>query len=319
MSDWELGSLVPLICSADGSEVSAWIGRNRGQVEETLNAAGAVLLRGFVATDPQTVELALAKLSDQLLDDAFWSTPRKGVSGKTFTATEFTATRSIQLHSEMSYLPAWPRLIAFHALVVAEEGGATTLCDLATASRELGGLMAPFQERGVIYQRTHRPGVDVPWKTAFQTEDRAEVARIAKLIDMELTWLPNDTLQTRYKAQGTVQTEGGETLWFNQTNIFHPANLPEQARDQMTKLFGINGLPRNAFFGDGAPIPDDTLHAVNAVFDRHAVGVPWQVGDLLLVDNMRFAHGRAPFKGARKLHVAMAERYTRATRTPLFA
>lgn len=319
MNDSLLGGVIRLIESTDGAEISDWIGRNADQVKACLNTDGIVLLRGFGASDEQTAERALFQISDELLDDAFWSTPRKGVSGKTFTATEFTATRSIQLHSEMSYLPAWPRLIAFHALVVAEEGGATTVCDLEAVSRELADLLPVFRERGVIYQRTHRPGVDVPWKTAFQTEDRARVEEVARMIDMQLTWLPNDILQTRYKTQGTVQTEAGDTLWFNQTNIFHPSNLPAQGREQMIKLFGEAGLPRNAFYGDGAPIPDAVLNRVNETFGRNAYGTPWQVGDVLFIDNMRFAHGRAPFSGARKLHVAMANRHAQPVRTPLFA
>lgn len=319
MSDEKLGGLISLIASTGGGDVCDWIAANKPEIQQRMLDHGMVMLRGFDSADEQTAERALGQIGYELLDDAFWSTPRKGVSGKTFTATEFTATRSIQLHSEMSYMPAWPRLIAFHALVVADEGGATTVCDIQAVSRELGDLMAPFRDKGVIYQRTHRPGVDVPWKTAYQTQDRAEVERIAKLIDMELTWLPNDILQTRHRAQGTVATEDGESLWFNQTNIFHPANLPPEARDQMTKLFGVNGLPRNAFFGDGSPIPDETLNRVNDTFNRHAYGVPWQVGDVLFIDNMRFAHGRAPFKGARKLHVAMANQHKLPKRTPLFA
>lgn len=319
MSNSLLGGMIHTIPAPEPAEVCGWLSKNAPHVKAALAEHGLVLLRGFEARDEQTAERALFQISEELLDDAFWSTPRKGVSGKTFTATEFTATRSIQLHSEMSYLPAWPRMIAFHALVVAEEGGQTTVCNLEKVSRELDDLLPKFRDLGVLYQRTHRPGVDVPWKTAFQTEDKARVAEVAKLIGMELTWLPNDVLQTRYKTQGAVQTEAGDTLWFNQTNIFHPANLPEQAREQMTKLFGIDGLPRNAFYGDGSSIPDEIIHRVNAAFNRHAYGVPWQAGDVLFIDNMRFTHGRAPFKGARRLHVAMANRHDQPVRTPLFA
>jgi alpha-ketoglutarate-dependent taurine dioxygenase len=36
------------------------------------------------------------------------------------------------------------------------------------------------------------------------------------------------------------------------------------------------------------------------------VPVPWQAGDILVVDNMLACHGRMPFSGPRKILLAMA-------------
>jgi len=43
----------------------------------------------------------------------------------------------------------------------------------------------------------------------------------------------------------------------------------------------------------------------------------WKPGDILILDNMRFAHGRLPFKGARRLHVSMARAQSLPERTAL--
>lgn len=313
-----LADLIGVIESPGGVDVCEWVDANLSQVKQTLIDRGGVMLRGFRAEAETTAEEVLGRVGYELLDDAFWSTPRTGVARKTFTATEYSSDRSISLHSEMSYMTKWPRLIAFHALVVAEEGGATTICELEPVSQALGPVLARFQDHGVIYQRTYRKGVDVPWQKAFQTEDKARVAEIARSIGMELNWI-GDVLQTRHAAQGCVSTEDGRPLWFNQTHVFHPANLAPNALASLIKLFGRDQLPRNAFYGDGAEITDETVHAVNAAFDERAFGIPWRAGDVVILDNMRFAHGRAPFKGSRKLHVAMANQFEATRRTPLFA
>ena len=46
-------------------------------------------------------------------------------------------------------------------------------------------------------------------------------------------------------------------------------------------------------------------------YRRETVSFPWQKGDLLMLDNMLVAHGRAPFSGPRQILVGMAEPVTR--------
>ena len=312
----QLTDMVEVIEGA-GQAVEEWAAANRARIAEGVEAKGCVLLRGFRAEAAETAERVLAALELELLDDAYWSTPRSGVSKKTFTATEYASARSISLHSEMSYMKSWPRLVAFHAIIVAEEGGETTISNVDAATAEIGDVVEQFASKGVIYQRTHHAGVDIPWRKAYQTDSRDEVERIARDAGMEINWLANDVLQTRHAAQGCVASESGAPLYFNQSNLFHPANLPPGAEAQLTQLFGKDFLPRNAFFGDGSPISAEIVRRVNAAFDKGAYGVPWRPGDVFIVDNMRHAHGRRPFKGARKLHVAMATRHATPARTPI--
>lgn len=311
------GAIEPV--AGGGAPLLAWLDANVELARDRLRRDGALILRGFDAADDETAGLVLERLGGSLLDDAFWSTPRSGVAGKTFTATELVATRSIALHSEMAYMPAWPRLVAFHSLQVAEEGGATTVCNLDDASAALAPLLARFADTGVRYRRYYHTGIDIPWSKAFRTQDRDEVAAIAASAGMAIEWLPGNVLMTEHAAQGTVADGAGGTLWFNQVHLFHPASLAPAARSQLAQLLGADKLPRQSFYGDGAPIEDATIAAVNDAFDTLTHDMNWQAGDVLVLDNMRFAHGRAPFKGARRLHVALADQHTAPRRTPLFA
>ncbi len=313
------GDLVSVIepIFGNGQALEPWFQANIDAVKQRLVADGAIILRGFATEDEESAENVLAALGGELLDDAFWSTPRLGVSKKTFTATEMAADRSIALHTEMSYMAAWPRLLAFHSIQAAEEGGATTVCNLDDASEALGDLLTPFADKGVLYRRYFHKGIDVAWSKAFRTDDRDEVAAIARQNGMTVEWLPGDVLKTENLAQGCVEDKG-KLLWFNQCHVFHPANLPSATREKLEQFLGADRLPRQSFYGDGTPIAPETIDRVNEVFDSLTHEMRWKNGDILLFDNLRFAHGRAPFKGARRLLVAMANGQSEPRRTPLF-
>ena len=77
----------------------------------------------------------------------------------------------------------------------------------------------------------------------------------------------------------------------------------------MLEALAEGDLPRNALYGDGAPIADAELDAVRAAIRSSTVSFPWQRGDILILDNMLVAHGRHAFSGERRIVVAMARRY----------
>ncbi|MDB5582905.1 MAG: hypothetical protein JWR80_8081 [Bradyrhizobium sp.] len=310
----DFAETIPNIAISDGRALGA--GAWEDEALEALDRAGAVLLRGPVLRE-DAAELALSVIDDELLDDAFWSTPRSKVGGKTLTATEYPSPRTIHLHSEMAYMKVWPRFVAFHSIVVADEGGETTICNIDTVSDELGDRLVPFAEKGVTYRRTFQKGIDVAWQQAFQTTDTADVDEVAKRLGMTLEWQSDDALITSHTAQGTITAQDGRPIYFNQSHLFHASSLDPDARAAIEELYGVERLPRQAFYGDGTPIAQDDIDAIRASFERHQTGMHWREGDVLILDNMRFAHGRLPFKGNRRLHVAMARQQDGRNRTPL--
>jgi hypothetical protein len=312
----DFADFIPHIAVADGRALGA--GGWEDAAREALAEHGAALLRGPVLRE-DAVEVALEIIDEELLDDAFWSTPRSKVAGKTLTATEYPSPRTIQLHSEMAYMKVWPRYVAFHSIEVAETGGQTTICDIDAVSRQLGDRMAGFASKGVMYRRTFQRGVDIPWQTAFQTQDKADVEEVGKRLGMTVEWKDGDALITTHVAQGAITAEDGSPVYFSQAHLFHETALDPAARDQIIEAFGRDRLPRQAFYGDGSPIADADLQAVRQAFEDHQTGMHWQPGDVLILDNMRYAHGRLPFTGKRRLHVAMAHQESVPVRTPLAA
>ena len=101
----------------------------------------------------------------------------------------------------------------------------------------------------------------------------------------------------------------GDRVFFNQAHLFHLSNLEASLARSIVSLFGEDRIPRNASHGDGSPFDLADLEQIRHAFRACAITFPWQRGDVLLVDNMRFAHGRNPFEGERKVVVSLLDPY----------
>ena len=66
-------------------------------------------------------------------------------------------------------------------------------------------------------------------------------------------------------------------------------------------------MPFNTGFANGDPIGADVIQLINEVYEENTAREPWQSGDVMLVDNVRTAHGRERFEGPREVLVAMAD------------
>jgi len=53
------------------------------------------------------------------------------------------------------------------------------------------------------------------------------------------------------------------------------------------------------------------LDELRQAYHEETVSFPWQQGDILMLDNMLVAHGRAPYAGPREILVGMTEPFSR--------
>ncbi|MDQ3289016.1 MAG: TauD/TfdA family dioxygenase [Pseudomonadota bacterium] len=295
-----------------GQPLDEWVGRNREAVDQAMYRYGAILFKGFGINSADKLGRVAVAHSGELLGYIERGAPRVQLGDKVYSSTEYAAEESIPMHHEMSYSNRWPSKLYFCSEVVAQEGGYTPLADdrqvILAIPEE---IKRRFIEKKVMYVRNYGLGVDMDWREAFQVETRQQAEEYLVESRTSFEWLPGDVLRTRAVRQAiAVHPVTGDIVWFNHAHLFHSSNMPADVREFLAEEFGEEGMPRNAYYGDGTPIEDSVVSLIREIYDQHSVRFPWEEGDVLFVDNFLLTHGRSPFKGPRKVCVAMAQLYT---------
>lgn len=293
--------------STVGEPLLEAVARLQAQIEAHLLEGGGVLLRGFQVPSVEHFRAFAAAFGHPLLNYEFGSTPRTAVGGGVYTSTEYPAHQSIPLHNEQAYAREWPMKIWFHCVTAAAERGETPIADSRAIYERMPRSIRQRFGPGILYVRNYGD-FDMPWQKVFNTGSRAEVEAFCRRAGIRWEWKSGGELRTQQLCQATqLHPATGETVWFNQAHLFHVSSLQPEVRESLEDLLGADNLPRNTYFADGSPIPDTLMEEVRAVMDGQTVSFRWQAGDVLMLDNMLVAHARAPFKGPRKVVVAMAE------------
>ncbi|HSR70508.1 MAG TPA: TauD/TfdA family dioxygenase [Acidobacteriota bacterium] len=294
--------------SAPLADAVAWAEQSRSHINGLVEQYKAVLFRDFAIDTVEKFQGFLGVLASDLLEYTERSTPRSTVEAKIYTSTEYPQSHEIPMHNENSYSNKWPRRILFCCIDPADEGGATPIADSRMVFEEIPeDIRRRFVEKQVMYSRNFGQGVDLSWQEAFQTDDKQQVESYCRSSSIEFEWFDGgNCLHTRQVRPAAITyLPGGERLWFNQAHLFHVSSLEAGLRESLSALFPAERLPRHAFYGDGSEIDEEELEAIRQVYRRTRLPVDWRKGDLLLLDNLFYAHGRMPFQGSRRVIVAM--------------
>lgn len=285
--------------------------KQRQWLDSRLLTHGAVLFRGFGISVQEIFQSVVSQLKEGLLDYVDGDSPRTKLGAGVYTSTEYPEDLFIPLHNELSYSFRWPARLFFCCVVPPPEGGQTPLVSSRALLRALPTeIVKEFRSKKVRYVRNVHAGKGTgkSWQETFETTNREDVDRFASASGTQSWWNPDGSLRLISVRPATaVHPATGDEVWFNQADQFHPSSLPQATFENMMALYEgyEDELPENATFGDGSPIPIEYLQSIRETTRRLLVTFDWQRGDLLMADNMLLAHGRMPFKGERKILVAM--------------
>lgn len=231
---------------------------------------GALLLRGF-ATDLDTFGHFTAQFcsgsvfnesrSRQLLDD---SRNIQSVS---------LGTAAFPLHPELSREPWKPDVCFFDP---PRRLGATTLCDgSAIVERLPAALREEMAARRLLYTRRAKPEQLHLW---FDTADPSDAQLAAPPAHCPFTF----------------ERLGADVLYSFSRPFLHIPMFTDRPAFGNFLLFARYGIDRWDFplLDDSTLVPPAWTHIVRDIGDDLSAAVAWRRGDILMLDNTRFLHGR---------------------------
>jgi len=230
---------------------------------------------------------------------------------------------AIQFHHEMAYAAAYPRYVTFAMVKQAEEEGTTLLADSVKVQQIMPApLLGKFRELGVQYLRhmndesdRGKAGFYVSWQEAFLTDSIDKAMSVGNNPDTfsSMDWVRQGWLrQTVWCPVFHHHPQHGE-LFFNSILNRHGSWLDGHAH------WGLQPYverPYHCLWGDGVEFSADEVEEIRRVHRESTIAVHLDPGDVLVLDNLRVAHGRTPYRGGRLLGLLLSDMVQRAPCQP---
>ncbi len=270
------------------------------RMNRTFDEVGLVWLRNTGLEDLREMRRFGKLVVEQEMRYQGGANPRDSLEANVYEVGA-PLTAWLHYHHEMAYISHSTRLLAFLGHKALPGKGATYVSDNLQATDAI--LETEFgqklKELGLCYHRNltdrekfkDRPPIGVynHWQKSMLTDDPDEAVRIAESRGLEVEWGADRLLKTRYYVSAfeyfpqldrnvLYSSVADDAMWFDAwPNVMH---LPYHER------------PLALTFGDGSEMTRDEKRLFVDIYDRYGIPVDWGVGDVLVICNYRFAHGR---------------------------
>jgi alpha-ketoglutarate-dependent taurine dioxygenase len=291
-----------------GLQLAAWLDQHAEVVTTVLREHGAAL-----------TAVSFAGITGRLCGAPIVyrerTTPRRPIgdaSTPIYTSTEYPRDQEIFLHNENAYASCWPEYLCFYCAQPAQAGGETPLADLRQVEAALSPeLMRGMQARGLLHRRTFIDGVGINWQQAFGVETLDELELRCRENGIELA--AGERVRVEYRhAPRARHPRTSEPCWFNHAAFFQADKLEASLAAGLHQMLGPEELPNRILYGDGTSLETPVITELTRAYRAAAVPHAWRTDDLVVLDNMRYAHGRRPFVGPRSVWVSMANELKRS-------
>lgn len=281
----------------------AWIGARRAELIARASACGTILFRGFPLCTAEDFDrfVAAFELKNFPYADSLSNAVRVNRTPRVFTANEAPPDVAILFHHEMAQTPLYPSKLFFFCEQPAAQGGATPLCRSDVLWDRLGTRCPQFardcETKGLRYANVMPPaddygsGMGRSWQSTLRARTPAEAEERLRGLGYQWQWADDGCLRAITPVLPAVHDLGdGRQSFFNQL-IAAFCGWKDSRNDPAKAIT----------FGDGSPLDRDAVLVAVALADELAFDVPWQRGNVALVDNYVVMHGRRTFSGTRKV------------------
>jgi len=285
-----------------------WVAEHRDALRAAVVEHGALLVRGLRLRDVAEIEVVFRRLGTLMIEREAFAARRRYSDGL-YSSSKWPPNEHMCMHHELSYALELPSLMLFACLVAPTGGGETPVADSPNVLNALpADLVERFERVGWLLIRNYNNDIGASVAEAFGADDRRAVESYCRANAIKFEWQPNGGLRTWQRRSAVVRHPGtGQRCWFNQIAFLNEWTMDPELREYLVDIYGEDGLPFNTRFGNGDPIGADVIQVIDEVYEKNTARERWQTGDLMLVDNVRTAHGRESFEGPREVLVAMAD------------
>lgn len=285
---------------------------NKSAIEDNLSQHGVIKFKGVTIKDSEDFQQIVDGISDKFMAYLDGTSPRTKISGNVYTSTEYSHTKKIALHNELSYSAKWPGKLFLSCLKPAASGGETLFGNSAAILREMNPeIVKNVEEKDVMYIRNLHGGIGLgpSWQDTFEITEKQELIDYCQRYNIQLEWKEDNAVRLSQVRKGIIEhRKTGEKLWFNQIDQFHAIQLGDEMYDMMKDIYGeADNFPQHVKFGNGEQISKETVKEIISTMERMTFAPKWAENEFVMVDNELVCHGRNPYEGERQVILSMSE------------
>ena len=147
------------------------------------------------------------------------------------------------------------------------------------------------------------------WQNVLRCETKQEAESECQKSGYDFKWMAKDNIQLSYNKSAYIRhPTNNRKVWFNQLYANH-GNFFDL--DDRFNHLPNDERPYHSVWGDGTELSAEERQSIKDFYKKTSIDIDWEVGDILVLDNLWYSHGRDAFEGYREVSVMIGDSINR--------